>query len=88
MTKTLAPLGLLALSVLPMAATAEITATPVMSLYPSLGMDEARSIEQALVAGELDLVYMAPERLHHGAAGTGPHQPVRYRRGPLRGECP
>ncbi len=32
-------------------------------LNSSLSMDEARWVEQALVAGELDLVYMAPERL-------------------------
>ncbi len=32
-------------------------------LNSSLAMDEARRVEQALLAGDLDLVYMAPERL-------------------------
>src|SRR5690606_6029598 len=32
-------------------------------LNSSLEADEARSVEQALAAGELDLVYVAPERL-------------------------
>ena len=32
-------------------------------LNSTLGADEARAVERALVAGELDLVYFAPERL-------------------------
>ena len=32
-------------------------------LNSSLSLDEARSIEQAMLAGEFDLVYVAPERL-------------------------
>ena len=49
---------------------------------------ERREVEQAYVAGELDLLYLAPERLsvalHAHAAGPRPGRPVRDRRGALR----
>ena len=49
---------------------------------------EQQQVEEQLLRGELDLLYLAPERLgsaaHAGTAGRGQYRPVRHRRGPLR----
>ncbi len=57
-------------------------------LNSSLTPQEARAVEEAMLSGDLDLVYVAPERLlterFLALLGSRPGGPVRHRRGPLR----
>ena len=57
------------------------------SSTPRRTSDERRLVEQEFVAGELDLLYLAPERLRNeadaAAAGTRQDRAVRDRRGAL-----
>jgi len=57
-------------------------------LNSSLDASEAAQVERQFAAGELDLLYVAPERLLDpalpGIAGARPDRPVRDRRSPLR----
>ena len=56
-------------------------------LNSSLSWEEVQTIEQALLHNELDLLYVAPERLtqekNHSAVEPGAHCPVRHRRSSL-----
>jgi len=49
---------------------------------------DTREVEQAFLSGQLDLLYVAPERLLTDRCiqllGTGKNRAVRHRRGPLR----
>ncbi len=57
-------------------------------LNSSLTSDEARTVRNQLLSGELKLLYVAPERLNtpgfQSLLAGGAHQPLRHRRGALR----